>query len=157
MERERPEYLPPIQRSRWNFPWLITGFLTMLSLGALGVLMLGRTNGAWNERFLGAGQPAESQRTELPGAEAETRPMAADLEEIRARRQQAEATVSRQGDAMRCINGMMFRRINGGWENLPGSRCGDQPSANVQCFAGRPYRQMAADGGWVYSPRNRCP
>lgn len=42
MERERPEYLSPIQRSRWNFPWLITGFLALLSLGTIGVLMLGR-------------------------------------------------------------------------------------------------------------------
>ncbi|WP_155393913.1 hypothetical protein [Xanthomonas albilineans] len=24
---------------------------------------------------------------------------------------------------IRCINGMTFRRINGGWENLPGSSC----------------------------------
>ncbi|WP_459041164.1 hypothetical protein [Stenotrophomonas sp. PSU-St19] len=140
MERERPDYLPPIQRSRWNFPWLITGFLTLLSLGTIGVLMLGRTNSAWNQRFLDAGQPAESQRTELPArAQAETRPTAADLAEIRARREQAEATV------------------RGGWENLPGSRCGEQPSSNVQCFAGKPYRQMAADGGWVFSPRDRCP
>ena len=116
MERERPEYLPPIQRSRWNFPWLITGFLTLLSLGTIGVLMLGRTNSAWNQRFLDAGQPAESQRTELPVRdEAEARPSAADLAEIRARREQAEATVRRQSDGMRCINGMMFRRIDGGW------------------------------------------
>lgn len=158
MERERPEYLPPIQRSRWNFPWLITGFLTLLSLGTIGVLMLGRTNSAWNQRFLNAGQPEESQRTELPTrTEAEARPTAGDLAEIRARREQAEAMVRRQSDGMRCINGMMFRRIDGGWENLPGSRCGDPPPSNVQCFAGKPYRQMAADGGWVLSPRDRCP
>ncbi len=65
--------------------------------------------------------------------------------------------VRRQSDGMRCINGMMFRRIDGGWENLAGSRCDEQPSNNVQCFAGKPYRQMAADGGWVLSPRDRCP
>lgn len=23
MERERPEYLPPIKRRRWSFPWLL--------------------------------------------------------------------------------------------------------------------------------------
>lgn len=52
---------------------------------------------------------------------------------------------------------LAIRRIDGGWENLPGSRCGDLLSSNVQCFAGKPYRQMAAAGGWVFSPRDRCP
>ncbi|MFT4409824.1 hypothetical protein ACLMOV_09375 [Stenotrophomonas muris] len=87
MERERPEYLSPIQCSRWNFPWLITGFLALLSLGTIGVLMLGRTNSAWSQRFLNAGQPEELQRTELPvRAEDEARPTAADFAKIRARR-----------------------------------------------------------------------
>lgn len=45
------EYVPPIERKRWNFPWLITRFLTLVSLTTIGVLTLGRTNSAWSERF----------------------------------------------------------------------------------------------------------
>ena len=154
MERERPEYLPPIERKRWNFPWLITGFLTLVSLATIGVLTLGRTNSAWSERFEGvrrsieAAEQPSTARTELPTANS---PVPSALPE----RQHAQPSQNAQN--LRCINGMFFRRIEGGWENLPGSRCGDIPESTVQCFAGKPYRQMSADGGWVLSPRDRCP
>ncbi len=32
MERERPEYLPPIERRRWTFPWLLVIGLAILVL-----------------------------------------------------------------------------------------------------------------------------
>ncbi|TFZ45275.1 hypothetical protein E5C33_10830 [Stenotrophomonas maltophilia] len=160
MERERPEYLPPIERRRWYFPWLITGFLTVVSLATIGVLTLGRTNSAWSERFEGLRRAAESVGT--PAATptpAHTRAPATPRRELTAASavSAARARPEQMGRDMRCINGMLFRRIEGGWENLPGSRCGDQPTSNVQCFAGKPYRQMAADGGWVLSPNDRCP
>jgi len=60
MERERPEYLPPIARRRWNFRWLITAFLTLVSLATIGVLTLGRTNSAWSERFEGVRRSIEA-------------------------------------------------------------------------------------------------
>ncbi|HDS1367298.1 TPA: hypothetical protein ACXIGC_000038 [Stenotrophomonas maltophilia] len=152
MERERPEYLPPIERRRWYFPWLVTGFLTVISLATIGVLTLGRTNSAWSERFEGLRRTADAVETAAPTQAMQQREVVAApvVTPSRARPEQL-------GRDMRCINGMLFRRIEGGWENLPGSRCGDQPTMNVQCFAGKPYRQMAADGGWVLSPNDRCP
>lgn len=158
MERERPEYLPPIERRRWHFPWLITGFLTVVSLATIGVLTLGRTNSAWSERFEGLRRAAET--VERPAAT--SKPAHAPVTPRREPTAASAVTATRArpeqlGRDMRCINGMLFRRIEGGWENLPGSRCGDQPTSNVQCFAGKPYRQMAADGGWVLSPSDRCP
>lgn len=66
MERERPEYLPPIERRRWYFPWLVTGFLTVISLATVGVLTLGRTNSAWSERFEGLRRTAAAAEPAAP-------------------------------------------------------------------------------------------
>lgn len=110
MERERPEYLPPIERKRWNFPWLITGFLTLVSLTTIGVLTLGRTNSAWSERFEGvrrsieAAEQPSTARTELPTANS---PVPSTLPD----RQHAQPSQNAQN--LRCINGMFFRRIEG--------------------------------------------
>jgi len=154
MERERPEYLPPIERRRWYFPWLVTGFLTVVSLAVIGVLTLGRTNSAWSERFEGLRRAADATEVPAPApAPAAPRRESAVAPPVTVSRARPEQ-LSRD---MRCINGMLFRRIEGGWENLPGSRCGEQQTRNVQCFAGKPYRQMAPDGGWEFSPNDRCP
>ena len=155
MERERPEYLPPIERKRWNFPWLITGFLTLVSLATIGVLTLGRTNSAWSERFEGVRRSIEA--VEQPSAVRAAEPPTAVRPASAAPPERQQVRPTQKAQDLRCINGMFFRRIEGGWENLPGSRCGDIPDSAVQCFAGKPYRQMAADGGWVLSPRDRCP
>lgn len=123
MERERPEYLPPIERKRWNFPWLITGFLTLVSLTTVGVLTLGRTNSAWSERFEGvrrsieAAEQPSTARTELPTANS---PVPSALPE----RQHAQPSQNAQN--LRCINGMFFRRIEWGLgepSGLPVWRC----------------------------------
>lgn len=154
MERERPEYLPPIERSRWNFPWLITGFLTIVSLATIGVLTLGRTDSAWRERFEGVGRAItapERPAVTPPAKPASTRPAPTPIPKPQHPR------VNQPKQNLRCINGMLFRRIDGGWENLPGSRCGGAPTSSFQCFAGRPYRRMENDAGWVYSPQDRCP
>ncbi|KAI1699428.1 hypothetical protein Ddc_18584 [Ditylenchus destructor] len=158
MERERPEYLPPIESRRWHFPWLITGLLTVVSLATIGVLTLGRTNSAWSERFEGLRRAAET--VETPAATpAHSHGSATPKRELKAASRVTTARVRPEqlGPNMRCINGMLFRRIEGGWENVPGSRCGDQPASSIQCFAGKPYRQMAADGGWALSPNDSCP
>lgn len=154
MERERPEYLPPIERRRWNFLWLITGFLTLVSLATIGVLTLGRTNSAWSERFEGVRRSIEATE-QSSTARPERSTAVSSMPSTPPERLQAQPPQKAQG--LRCINGMFFRRIEGGWENLPGSRCGDLPASAVQCFAGKQYRQMDADGGWVLSPRDRCP
>jgi hypothetical protein len=153
MERERPEYLPPIERKRWNFPWLITGFLTLVSLTAIGVLTLGRTNSAWSERFEGiprsieAAEQSSTVRTEPPTA-------VSSVPSALPERQQVQP--SQKAQNLRCINGMLFRRIEGGWENLPNSNCDAKTPNNVQCFSGRAYMRMD-DGAWAYTNSVRCP
>jgi hypothetical protein len=122
MERERPEYLPPIERRRWNFPWLITGFLTLVSLTTIGVLTLGRTNSAWSERFEGVRRSIEATE-QSSTARPERSTAVSSTPSTPPERLQAQPPQKAQG--LRCINGMFFRRIEGGWENLPGSRCGD--------------------------------
>ncbi|CAM0118336.1 hypothetical protein SMG44B_10053 [Stenotrophomonas maltophilia] len=45
------------------------------------------------------------------------------MAEIRARREQAEREVKQRREEIRCIGGVAFRRIPGGWENIPGETC----------------------------------
>jgi len=47
----------------------------------------------------------------------------AALAEIRARREQAEREVKQRREEIRCIGGVAFRRIPGGWENIPAETC----------------------------------
>ncbi|AOA72394.1 hypothetical protein BAY15_1960 [Stenotrophomonas rhizophila] len=123
MERERPEYLPAIRNSRWEFPWLLVIGIVLLGMMAGGVHMLIRTNAAWAERFQTAKEPP---RTVDPNAARN-----AYLAEIRLRRAAAEteaksARAAEQGvksAEMRCIGGTLFRRIPGGWENVPNRQC----------------------------------
>lgn len=123
MERERPEYLPAIRRSRWEFPWLLLIGIVLLGLAAGGAHMLIRTNAAWAQRF----QPVErTTRTVNPDAARD-----AHLAEIRLRRAAAEqeahkaetATRASKPEELRCIGGTLFRRIPGGWENVPNRQC----------------------------------
>lgn len=126
MERERPEYLPAIQRSRWNFPWLFFIAVVLAALAAAGVHMLLKTNAAWTTRFQQAGENLPPA-TPPDGANAPSAPTAAQIAEIRLRRAAAEAQIQgerRQADeGLKCIDGTTFRRIPGGWENVPGRRC----------------------------------
>ena len=123
MERERPEYLPAIRNSRWEFPWLLVIGIVLLGMMAGGVHMLIRTNAAWAERFQTAKEPP---RTVDPNAARN-----AYLAEIRLRREAAETEAKSAHAAepgvksaeMRCIGGTLFRRIPGGWENVPNRQC----------------------------------
>lgn len=128
MERERPEYLPPIERRRWEFPWLAVLAIALLALLIGGMHMLTKTHAAWNERFsttdTAVADPAPPAQV-LDDAE-----HAAKLAEIRLKRTAAEAKTRSaeqrkrlEASGLRCINGMLFRRIPGGWENLPGQSC----------------------------------
>lgn len=122
MERERPEYLQPIPRSRWEFPWLGLWAVLLLGMAGAGIWLHLRTGDAWNARFQADAAPRPSTSAEA----AQPEPVAdrkALLAEIRARREQAEREVKQRREEIRCIGGVAFRRIPGGWENIPGETC----------------------------------
>lgn len=155
MERERPEYLQPIPRTRWEFPWLGMWAVLLLGMAGAGIWLHLKTGDAWNARFQRHETPSiitqQTIATEPTTAEAEKqvrlnemrlRQMAAA--EIRERRERAEieakmidarlrevaaerAAAGRSNpankDEYRCINGIAFRRIPGGWENVPNAPC----------------------------------
>lgn len=124
MERERPEYLPPIPRSRWEFPWLGILAVLLLTLAGAGVWLHLKTSDAWNQRFV-TGNSADTLPKQV-APEAKPQQVATQeqmqLLERRVRHARAEARMREQED-LRCINGILFRRIPGGWENLPGQTC----------------------------------
>ncbi|OBU68458.1 hypothetical protein A9K58_06495 [Stenotrophomonas maltophilia] len=143
MERERPDYLQPIPRSRWEFPWLGLWAVLLLGMAAAGIWLHLQTGNAWNERFqkqdaspkpvqhAAPSQPTTAgndrfmaeirARREL--AEAEAKMAEARLREVAAERAAAGRSTSAKKDEYRCINGIAFRRIPGGWENVPGDTC----------------------------------
>jgi len=128
MERERPEYLPPIERRRWEFPWLAILAVALLAVMGTGVHMLMETNAAWQGRFKAARPTTAAPVVAEPITDDAGR--SAKLAEIRLKRAQAEAAAKLGESAKRaeqtdlkCINGVLFRRIPGGWENLPGEDC----------------------------------
>lgn len=90
--------------------------------------MLMKTNAAWQERFKAARPTAAAPVDAEPIADAA--PRSTMLAEIRLKRAKAEAEAKRgertkraEQTDLRCINGVLFRRIPGGWENLPGEDC----------------------------------
>lgn len=122
MERERPDYLQPIPRSRWEFPWLGLWAVLLLGMAGAGIWLHLRTGEAWDARFQAEPEPTPPTST----AAAQPEPVAdrqALVAEIRARREQAEREARREREGLRCIGGVAFRRIPGGWENVPGETC----------------------------------
>jgi hypothetical protein len=122
MERERPDYLQPIPRSRWEFPWLGLWAVLLLGMAGAGIWLHLRTGDAWNARFQANAAPSPSTSAEA----AQPEPVAdqkALLADIRARREQAEREIKKRREELRCIGGVAFRRIPGGWENIPGETC----------------------------------
>ncbi|HIE4122969.1 TPA: hypothetical protein ACXOG4_000044 [Stenotrophomonas maltophilia] len=127
MERERPDYLQPIPRSRWEFPWLGLWAVLLLGMAGAGIWLHLRTGDAWSARFQTEHAPNPSTSV-ATAAQPEPMPdRKALLAEIRVRREQAEREAQhaeRQRRAeIRCIGGVAFRRIPGGWENIPGETC----------------------------------
>lgn len=122
MERERPEYLPPIKPNRWSFPWL--GFIgvVVLALAVFGIKQHLDTQAAWDVRF--KKPKVASQLVTPPGVpvvDQNTDPLE-HIQQIREARERAERELKERA-SWRCINGIPFRQIPGGWENVPGERC----------------------------------
>jgi len=129
MERERPEYLPPIERRRWEFPWLGMWAVILLGMAGAGVWLHLRTGDAWTARFT---RSAEAPPVVVPSTakipslvEVEEARKEATIAEIRLHREAAERrdAAKQQREELRCISGVAFRRIPGGWENVPGETC----------------------------------
>ncbi len=124
MERERPEYLAPIPRKRWEFPWLGLWAVALASMAAAGIWLHLQTGAAWDARFnqpvapLDDAAPAENARPAQTPQDRAARD--ATIESIRERRLKA---AGRPNSDERCIDGVLFRRIPGGWENVPGHHC----------------------------------
>ncbi|MGF0666544.1 hypothetical protein ACQRWG_01690 [Stenotrophomonas maltophilia] len=114
----------------------------LLGMCGAGIWLHLKTGDAWNARFKA---PAASPVTNGPAEPPTVTPDAdreAFLAQIRVRREQAEKeaylaemrtrqAAAAQGNTeatephkgLRCINGVVFRRIPGGWENVPGETC----------------------------------
>ncbi len=96
----------------------------LIGMAAAGIWLHIRTNAAWTARFnqpttAAAPQIAPSQQVAPYDYEA----VSARMAQIRARREQAERDARREREGLRCIGGVAFRRIPGGWENVPGETC----------------------------------
>lgn len=132
MERERPDYLPPIERRRWTFPWLAFWALIMAALVAGAVHQHIKTSSAWKDRF---GKTAVQRFNEMPtlasspepGPTLKQQPTEAEAQRIKARSErimrEAREQIRWEQENRKCIDGTVFRRIPGGWENMPGLRC----------------------------------
>ena len=126
VERVRPEYLDPIGKKRSGFPWLLLVGTAVAVLAVLGLKQHIATQAAWEARFSKL-VPAEPETAQIKQAEQiDAAAAEARLHRLAlVRRQREEARMQRQKDAMgwRCINGTPFRKIEGGWENVPGEKC----------------------------------
>lgn len=123
MKRERPEYLQPIPRSRWEFPWLALWAVLLLGMAAGGIWLHMRTGDAWSERFE-TPAPVPAQVTTRDQAQAAIHPdKEAAIAHIRILRERAGREAEKARADVRCIDGVPFRRIPGGWENVPGETC----------------------------------
>lgn len=96
--------------------------VTMLGLAAFGIKQHLDTQAAWNARF---NKPkAAASHGPPPGL-----PVAAQnddplerFRQIREEQQRAERDL-KERESWRCINHIPFRKIPGGWENVPGESC----------------------------------
>lgn len=123
MERQRPDYLEPIPRTRWEFPWLGLWAVLLLGMAGAGIWLHLKTGDAWNTRFKGATAPSAAAAPIEPSTAEIDPSRQVPIAEIRARREQAEREILQHRAGIRCIGGIAFRRIPGGWENIPGQKC----------------------------------
>ncbi|KRG78069.1 hypothetical protein ABB30_04915 [Stenotrophomonas ginsengisoli] len=127
VERVRPEYLEPIGKKRSGFPLLLLVGIAVAVLAALGLKQHMETQAAWRERFDKA-QP-KAPPTD-PAADEERRVRLAGLQEQRRQAEERyirdrldEVVKEEEAGNIKCIQGTAFRRIPGGWENIPNIRC----------------------------------
>lgn len=119
MERQRR----PERRER-------TGIIQIVLIGAVlaaalfgGLHLLGSTRKAWDARRDERFQRAESIRTSANAArEAQAEAMRRSRVDALQRMKLQEAQELKEG-RLRCINGQIFRRLENGWENVPGESC----------------------------------
>ena len=127
VERVRPEYLDPIGKKRSGFPWLLVIGAAVAVLAVLGARQHIQTQAAWETRFTAAQKPVKTEISEtreqakIDATEAEER--LERLTHIRMQREQAQTQKLQEESGWRCIDGTPFRKIEGGWENVPGKRC----------------------------------
>ena len=128
VERVRPEYLDPIGKKRSGFPWLLLIGAAVAVLAVFGVRQHMNTQVAWEARF-----EAEQNKTTLPVSPVVDADREARIAAIREQRKQAEERYIRdrlnevvkeeEAGKIKCIHGTAFRRIPGGWENIPNITC----------------------------------
>ncbi|HDS1149219.1 TPA: hypothetical protein QDZ88_001466 [Stenotrophomonas maltophilia] len=123
MERKRPDYLQPIPRSHWEFPWLGLWAVLLLGMAGAGIWLHLKTGDAWNARFQPVVKDQQVETTPPSASSRNTEIAGVSIEEIRRLREQAEREYKKQRAELRCIDGVAFRRIPGGWENVPGETC----------------------------------
>lgn len=122
MERQRPDYLPPLKPRRRSFPWLLFIAAVLLALAAFGIKQHIDTQIAWNARFERAGNARISPATPALPVDVSADDPVEYLRDVQNARQRAEQD-ARERASWRCIDGIPFRKIPGGWENVPGERC----------------------------------
>jgi len=115
MDREKPPYLAASNRWRVGIlPTVIIGsLLVLVMLGALH--LYGRTHVAWKQRYGDRPAPSRAAQTARD----------VEIDRINKATIQAhwEARTGERPRIDRCIDGVAFQRIEGGWQNLPGVRC----------------------------------
>lgn len=123
MERERPDYLSELPKPRWEFPWMGLWAVLLLGMAGAGIWLHLKTGDAWNARFNAPPvQPATTAAIPAPKTEPDPT-KEAKIAAVRMHREQAERREQQQRGEIRCIGGVLFRRIPGGWENVPGETC----------------------------------
>lgn len=129
MERELPPYRAAVTKPARASIWPTVAITAvLLAVAGCGIYLLGQTHARWEKnRADKAARIAEFER-QWTAQEAATK--AAQTEEDRRQIEEMKAEIERERlrplnppESLRCINGQLFRRIPGGWENLPDSSC----------------------------------
>ncbi|WP_295945296.1 hypothetical protein [uncultured Xanthomonas sp.] len=124
-ERTRPDYLPPARREGSGIWWTLIVGACLAGALAGGAALYIETVKDWHSARQPRAQITANAGTEQNSADIERQEYKRrKLAEIQAKRTEiAEMENWMSKGEIRCINGTLFRRINGGWENLPGKEC----------------------------------
>lgn len=104
-----------------------TGILHIVAITAVlafalwgGAQLLGSTRATW-ERQHAAARPEETTAARNANADLQRAYREAKARGITDAREHYEAEVA--AGRIRCLNGQVFRRLENGWENVPGQAC----------------------------------